>query len=756
MKLVRPGIVVASIALAIVAPLSASAAASGSHIQPTDGTITGTVTGAGSAPVVGACIALYSSGQPFAGSAMTNAQGVYVLAGVLPNQSDPYEIAVNPGCGRSGPNANYMAYISSDFNVVAGQTTTVNATLTLGGSITGRVLLGGVPTSGVCVEAAGVSDAASAETVSVVADGTYVLSGMTPDTYKVHFQVCGIPQPNIQPVFYGAHADGSGSSVTVGVGQQLALGDQAVQLGGEVDIKLTDGGGHPLTTNVYPILRVTDPSYAGIQVGAQYGAPDGNGYWHTYGLLSKSYEIDYYYCTTGCRAGPIGSYAGHGVGGTPTPVTPVAGGAPLMLTDAVSIPADSTTSSVVTFSPAAPTAGQTIAFKATITDPQTGTVPTGQVDFQSDAGDLGSAPLNSHGIAILNSNTLLAGVHHVYSSYDGDGDSEASSSPSVTVTVAAAASGGTGGSSGTAGGGGGGATAPVGTPAPVTRVSGTDRIATAVAVSQNSFPTGNAGAVVLARADDYPDALVGGPLAAAKNAPLLLTEGSTLPSETATEVKRVLPAGGTVYVLGGTSAIPTSVTSQLTSLGYTVTRYSGADRYATAVAVATALGSPTTVLLATGTNFPDALAAGPAAAHVHGAILLTDGSTVPAETATYLAGAHTTYAIGGPAAAAVPSATAIVGGDRYATAAAVATKFFPTSTVVGVATGTGFPDALAGGAQLALMGGPLLLSSATTVPTSTSTYLTADHSALTKIYVYGGTSVLSANVVTELAAAFGG
>ena len=198
------------------------------------------------------------------------------------------------------------------------------------------------------------------------------------------------------------------------------------------------------------------------------------------------------------------------------------------------------------------------------------------------------------------------------------------------------------------------------------------------------------------------------------------------------------------------------MTSQLTSLGYAVTRYSGADRYATAVAVATALGSPTTVLLATGTNFPDALAAGPAAASVHGAILLTDGSSVPTETATYLAGAHVTYAIGGPAAAAVPSATAILGGDRFATAAAVATKFFPSAAVVGVATGTGFPDALAGGAQLALMGGPLLLSSAASVPAATSSYLTADHSALTKVYVYGGTSVLGANVIAELAAAFGG
>ena len=274
-------------------------------------------------------------------------------------------------------------------------------------------------------------------------------------------------------------------------------------------------------------------------------------------------------------------------------------------------------------------------------------------------------------------------------------------------------------------------------------------------MSQNSFPAGNAGAVVLARGDDYPDALVGGPLAAAKNAPLLLTEGSTLPAATATELKRVLPAGGTVYVLGGTSAVPASVATQLTGFGYNVVRYFGANRYATAVAVAKALGSPTTVLLATGTNFPDALAAGPAAAHVHGAILLTDGSAVPTETATYLAGAHVMYAVGGPAAAAVSSATAILGSDRYATAAAVATKFFPTSAVVGVATGASFPDALAGGAQLALVGGPLLLSSLGSVPVSTSSYLNADHSGLTNVYVYGGTAVLGTTVVGQLTAAFG-
>ena len=38
---------------------------------------------------------------------------------------------------------------------------------------------------------------------------------------------------------------------------------------------------------------------------------------------------------------------------------------------------------------------------------------------------------------------------------------------------------------------------------------------------------------------------------------------------------RVLPPGGTVYLLGGTAAIPDSVSTALKALGFTVTRYAG-------------------------------------------------------------------------------------------------------------------------------------------------------------------------------------
>ena len=82
-------------------------------------------------------------------------------------------------------------------------------------------------------------------------------------------------------------------------------------------------------------------------------------------------------------------------------------------------------------------------------------------------------------------------------------------------------------------------------------------------------------------------------------------------------------------------------------MGYHTTRYAGADRFGTALAVAAALGNPTTVMLVDGSTFADALAAGPAAAHVHAAVLLTNGSSLPAADAAYLAAHHgTVYGIG--------------------------------------------------------------------------------------------------------------
>jgi putative cell wall-binding protein len=288
----------------------------------------------------------------------------------------------------------------------------------------------------------------------------------------------------------------------------------------------------------------------------------------------------------------------------------------------------------------------------------------------------------------------------------------------------------------------------------VTRISGATRFDTAIAASQDQFTAaGSAKAVVLARADTYPDALSGGPLAAKVGGPLLLTSSTSLPASVQAELIRVLPKGGTVYVLGGTSAINVSVETTITGLGFVVQRLAGADRFATAVAVAGAMGNPTTVFEATGLNFPDALAGGPAAIKSGGVILLTNGSTQSTATAAYLA-AHTGgkhYALGGPAAAADKTATPPVGSDRYGTAAGVAGTFFPTATSVGLATGTDFPDALAAGPDLAAKGAPLMLVAPTgALPGGTTAALLALSTTVKSAELFGGTASVSEDVSAQI------
>jgi putative cell wall-binding protein len=169
------------------------------------------------------------------------------------------------------------------------------------------------------------------------------------------------------------------------------------------------------------------------------------------------------------------------------------------------------------------------------------------------------------------------------------------------------------------------------------RIFGNDRFLTAIAISQSTYKNnGSASSVVLSRSDDFADALAGTPLAVAKNGPTLLTPTDTLDSPTEAEIKRVLPSGATVYVLGGASAISDAVATQILNDGYTVTRLAGGDRFATAVKIAQTVGTPKTILLARGDDPGDALAAGAAAAKIGGVVVLTDGPNMPSATSDYL------------------------------------------------------------------------------------------------------------------------
>ena len=290
--------------------------------------------------------------------------------------------------------------------------------------------------------------------------------------------------------------------------------------------------------------------------------------------------------------------------------------------------------------------------------------------------------------------------------------------------------------------------------ASIVRFQGADRFATSAAIVQASYAPG-VPVVYIATGLNFPDALAGGAAAAKAGGPLLLVLPDLIPTRIAAELTRLRPAS--IVVLGGTGAVSDAVlTSLQTYTTGAVTRVSGVDRYATAARLATSFPTGSPVFIATGRDFPDALAGTAAAAAQHAAILLTTPTTIPSGTAAALSAlapssirilggtGAVSAAVATQLAAYTPTVTRLAGSDRYATAAAIATSEFPSATSVFITTGAGFADALTGGPVAGTAGQPLLLATLSCLPADTAAVVAAD--APTTVTLLGGAGVLGAGV----------
>ncbi len=174
--------------------------------------------------------------------------------------------------------------------------------------------------------------------------------------------------------------------------------------------------------------------------------------------------------------------------------------------------------------------------------------------------------------------------------------------------------------------------------------SGTsDPVLQAVAISRQTFLEGAAQFGVVATSTRYPDALGGASLAYGV-APLLFAgPDGTLGAPTLEELRRAVPAGAVVYVLGGTAAVPAGVDAQLAQAGFQVVRLAGSGREATAVQVAEQIierfgALPLdTVMVATADNWPDAVTLGQIGAWWGAPVLLTPSGALNADTEAMLA-----------------------------------------------------------------------------------------------------------------------
>ncbi len=296
------------------------------------------------------------------------------------------------------------------------------------------------------------------------------------------------------------------------------------------------------------------------------------------------------------------------------------------------------------------------------------------------------------------------------------------------------------------------------------QIAGADRYATAVAMSKRGWPkgVGSSNAVVLATAANYPDALAAAPLAGKHNAPVLLLNPNTVVPSVLSELTRLYSgrSSATLYVVGGQGALSDSIVeryrSALAGTGVAeieVKRLSGKNRFDTARSIALEVGAPEqgafadTAIIASGANYPDALAMGPTSARMQVPILPVMPGYVPAETRDALEslgvkhcvivgdeGAVSAtvegwlesngYRVPGVANGAASVDTRLAGRSRYDTGL-LATRYsidmagFDDSYVY-VATGRNWPDALAFAPLGGVDGHPLVLVDGTDLAYSAS------------------------------------
>jgi len=156
-----------------------------------------------------------------------------------------------------------------------------------------------------------------------------------------------------------------------------------------------------------------------------------------------------------------------------------------------------------------------------------------------------------------------------------------------------------------------------------TRLFGNDRYETSAAVA-NEIGTTNK--VVVATGENFPDALSIASWAASNKVPILLTEPDKLPPGIEVYIKK--NAIEKSFVIGGTGVVGDSVLSKLVN----PERIYGNDRFETNVAVLNKFNNEfdfKKMYLATGNDFPDALAGSALAALTKSPIILTDIGPLP-------------------------------------------------------------------------------------------------------------------------------
>ncbi|OXZ26294.1 cell wall-binding repeat-containing protein [Finegoldia magna] len=273
----------------------------------------------------------------------------------------------------------------------------------------------------------------------------------------------------------------------------------------------------------------------------------------------------------------------------------------------------------------------------------------------------------------------------------------------------------------------------------VTRISGNDRITTSVEISKSAYTTSEN--VVLASGFNFADALSAGQLASALNAPLLLSSQNKLDSQTKNEIERL--KAKKVFVVGGNNAISKSgVDTTLKSKNIDVTRLEGQDRYSTSQKVmekTKEIINPEYLLIASGKNFPDALAATSFFVNHKSVMVLSDGVTYPQLNLQEIA-------IGGKNQLPLKGFTGkrVSGKDRYETALEIAKLSFDKNNNAILASGQVFADSLSAVSLTKKHSAPIILTQSDYLTENAKKYLNGKN-----VFIVGGEKTVVKDILTR-------
>lgn len=277
----------------------------------------------------------------------------------------------------------------------------------------------------------------------------------------------------------------------------------------------------------------------------------------------------------------------------------------------------------------------------------------------------------------------------------------------------------------------------------VTRIAGKDRIGTSLEISKAMFNESDN--VVLASGFNFADALSAGQLAAALNAPLILSNDQ-LDSRTSDEIAKLKPKN--MYIVGGENALSSNIEESVKSVvnDINIERLKGNDRYETSVKVmekTKEFVDAEYLLIASGKNFPDALSATSFMADHKALMVLSDGNSYPKSNLKEIA-------IGGVNQLPLNGFTGerIAGNDRYQTALAIAKRSFESNENAILANSKVFADSLSAVSVAKNYKAPIILTDNENLTQSAKSYL----ENMKSVTIVGGEKSVSSNIFSNPAA----